>query len=216
MSDEQTVVLRHWVQARWLTLLGVALVSTLYGFMYASDSNAEASNAEALDAKASGTPHYTFSWPLQAEATLPRGGTTRGAPVNLDTVPGAEWSALQAKNIAAIERDRLAILAMAGTYRTTFDFLEVLSFTGASAPQPYQSWGTEKIYIDSDTGHQISLVHILEMRIQLPDGSISEPMVTKHWRQDWLYEPDALVEYRGNATWQRRVPSANERKGRWL
>lgn len=28
--------------------------------------------------------------------------------------------------------------------------------------------------------------------------------------------PDALVEYRGNATWQRRLLNSNERKGRWL
>jgi len=36
------------------------------------------------------------------------------------------------------------------------------------------------------------------------DGSISEPMVTKHWRQDWNYEPQDIVEYRGRDRWQQR------------
>lgn len=159
---------------------------------------------------------YTFSWPLNAQALTPRGGTTRGAPVTLDEQPSAAWTALQAKDISDFERDRRAILAMAGTYRSTFDFLEVLSFNQAPPQRPYQSWGTEKVFVDSDTGRAISLVHILEMRVMQQDGSISEPIVTKHWRQDWQYEPEAIVEYRGNATWKKRSLSAGERKGRWL
>lgn len=165
----------------------------------------------------SSATYYAFAWPLSADAPTPRGGTSKGAPITLDTTPSVQWQALQAKDISDFERDRRAILAMAGTYRTSFDFLEVLNFNGVAGKQrPYQSWGTEKVYVDNDTGRNISLVHILEMRIQMPDGSISEPMVTKHWRQDWQYEPDAIVEYRGNATWQRRALAANERKGRWL
>ncbi|MGC3981999.1 MAG: hypothetical protein QM808_12120 [Steroidobacteraceae bacterium] len=159
---------------------------------------------------------YTFSWPLDNSAPAPRGGTTRGAPVDLDQQPSQAWLALQQQNLSTFERDRRAILAMAGAYRSTFDFLEVLSFSTAATQRPYQSWGTEKVYVDSDTGKAISLVHILEMRIVMGDGSLSEPIVTKHWRQDWQYEPDSMVEYRGNATWQRRALSGSERKGRWL
>lgn len=166
---------------------------------------------------AASAPYYVFAWPLGGDAVTPRGGTSKGVPVTLDGAPSAQWQALQEKGIADFERDRRAILAMAGTYRVGFDFLEVLGFNSSAAKQrPYQSWGTEKVYVDSDTGRAISLVHILEMRIQKPDGSVSEPMVTKHWRQDWQYEPEDIVEYRGNATWQRRVLSASERKGRWL
>jgi hypothetical protein len=159
---------------------------------------------------------YTFSWPLDTDALMPRGGATRGAPIRLDTQPSSAWQALQASGIGGFEQDRRAILAMAGTYRSSFDFLEVLSFNSSAAAQrPYQSWGTEKVYVDADTGRSISLVHILEMRIEQSDGVISEPIVTKHWRQDWQYEPDAIVEYRGNATWQRRLLKNAERKGHW-
>src|SRR5262245_54137042 len=95
-------------------------------------------------APASGQPktvssRYTFSWPVGPEAPAPRGGTTRGVPVEADQQPSAEWQALQQPGLSAQERDRRAILAMAGGYRVNFDFLEVASFVkeGARA-QPYQ------------------------------------------------------------------------------
>ena len=159
---------------------------------------------------------YTFSWPLGPEAPAPRGGTTRGAPVELAPAPSAEWQALQQPGLAAIERDRRAILAMAGTYRVTFDFLEVASFTGdGTRARPYQSWGTEKIYVDRDEPGFISLVHVLEMRVVGQGGRISEPMVTKHWRQDWRFEPQLLIEHVEGARWQRRALGEGERRGLW-
>jgi hypothetical protein len=162
-------------------------------------------------------PRYTFSWPLDdSEALKPRGGTTRGAEVTLDLAKSADWRALQSPNLGAFERDRRAILTMAGTYRVSFDFLEVVSFDANAQPKaPYQSWGTEKIYVDRNEGGFISLVHILEMRIKQDDGSVSEPMVTKHWRQDWRYEPEYIVEFKGRDRWQRRKLAPAQAKGQW-
>jgi hypothetical protein len=54
------------------------------------------------------------------------------------------------------------------------------------------------------------------MRFVDKDGKVSEPMVTKHWRQDWRYEPETIVEYKGRDRWQRRALSAAERRGAWL
>lgn len=157
---------------------------------------------------------YTFSWPLGADQLQPRGGSTRGAQVTLDLNPSPAWLALQETGIGTFERDRRAILAMAGIYRATFDFLEVVAFDPqAKAQAPYQSWGTEKIYVDVDSEKFISLVHILEMRIVEKDGSISEPFVTKHWRQDWRFEPTEIIEYQGNDRWQRR--SLKPAPGSW-
>jgi len=168
-------------------------------------------------ATSAAAPRYTFSWPIDGANLRPRGGTTKGPPVTLDTRPSESWQALQAAGLSDFERDRRAILAMAGAYRVTFDFLEVVPFTISQAPKaPYQSWGTEKIYVDSDTGKSISLVHILEMRLLKPDGSVSEPMVTKHWRQDWSYEPSSIVEHKGRDRWQRRELSAAEKIGTWM
>jgi hypothetical protein len=160
---------------------------------------------------------YTFSWPLDGSHLKPRGGSTKGAPVSLATAPSDAWKALQADDISSLERDRRAIRAMAGTYRVTFDFLEVVPFDVQSKPvAPYQSWGTEKIYVDRDEENFISLVHILEMRFVQEDGSLSEPMVTKHWRQDWEYQPTHIVEHTGRDQWRRRNLDAKETRGAWV
>ncbi len=158
---------------------------------------------------------YTFSWPLVSGALKPRGGTTKGPPVILDLEPSRAWRAIQAPGLTALERDRRAILAMAGTFRVTFDFLEIAQFADKQQQAPYQSWATEKVYVDADEGSFISLVHILEMRFIDEDGNISEPMVTKHWRQDWRYEPAHLVMYQGNHTWTRHKLDTANQKHTW-
>jgi hypothetical protein len=175
-------------------------------------------SAALIGAEAASPPaasRYTFSWPVGPEAPAPRGGTTRGAPVELVTAPTAQWQALQQPGLGAQERDRRAILAMAGTYRVTFDFLEVANYAGAERARPYQSWGTEKIYVDRNEPGHVSLVHILAMRVMGEDGRISEPMITRHWRQDWRFEPAQLVEHVDGRSWTRRALSPAERRGQW-
>lgn len=162
-------------------------------------------------------PRYTFSWPLDADALKPRGGTTHGAPVALDREPSVAWQVLQTPRLSPQERDRHAILTMAGAYRVTFDFLEIDSYAVPGRPTaPYQSWATEKIYVDRDEPGFVSLVHILQMRVVESDGKVGDPFVTKHWRQDWIYEPAAIVEYQGLDCWQQRFLADDERRGAWL
>jgi hypothetical protein len=171
----------------------------------------------ANDTPPASPPRYTFSWQLDGGGLMPRGGTTKGPSVTLDKAASPEWQRLQEKGLSDVERDRRAILAMAGTYRVTFDFLEVTPFGADDQPKaPYQSWGTEKVYVDSDQGEFISLVHILEMRIVQPDGKLSEPMVTKHWRQDWTYQPTHIVRYQGNDRWERRMLAQSQSAQRWV
>lgn len=196
-----------------MSRIGWIVVATALCVAAASADEYAGKQQQTIDAPS----RYTFSWPLGTDIPAPRGGTTRGAPVTLDLEPSKAWRDLQADGLSAQERDRRAILAMAGTYRVTFDFLEVVPFVEPDEPNaPYQSWATEKIYVDSDDGRNISLVHILEMRIVKQDGSISEPMVTKHWRQDWQYQPTHVVEYRGRDRWQRRKLDAAAARGAWL
>ena len=175
-----------------------------------------AARADPASAPAAAPARYTFSWPLGVDQPRPRGGVSRGAPVVLDPAPSPAWQALQATGIDAAERDRRAILAMAGTFRVSFDFIEVATFGEPNRLAPYQSWATEKVYVDRDEPGFISLVHILEMRLVGNDGTISEPHVTKHWRQDWRYEPDSIVEYQGLERWRRRALARDEQRGAWL
>jgi len=173
--------------------------------------------AKEPSAEVAATSQFTFAWPLGEHALTPRGGSTRGAPVVLDSAPGESWKRLREPGLSAFERDRRAILAMAGPYRASFDFLEVVRFDPTLKPDaPYQSWGTEYVFISEDRGGFIALQHVLVMRMQLEDGTLSEPMVTRHWRQEWRYEPDGLVVYEGANTWGKRSLSQEQRLGAWV
>src|SRR6185436_20526971 len=109
-------------------------------------------------------------------------GTTRGAAVTLDREPSDAWRRLREPGLAAQERDRRAILAMAGAYRVSFDFLEVVRFDAALKPDaPYQSWATEYVFVAEDRPDFIALQHVLAMRMLLDGGKVSEPMVVRHW-----------------------------------
>ncbi|MDZ7790186.1 MAG: DUF6607 family protein [Xanthomonadales bacterium] len=160
---------------------------------------------------------YVFSWPFIDTADMaPRGGTTTGPEPEEVTEPTEAWTSLQAEGLDKVERDRRAILAMAGAYRASFDFLETVGFTPGFVPsKPYRSWGTEYVYVVADEPEFISLQHILVMVVEQEDGSLSEPFVTKHWRQDWRYEDTDLHEYVGHGTWERTTLSEAEADGRW-
>jgi hypothetical protein len=169
------------------------------------------------DAGGANASWFTFAWPLDENALKPRGASTRGTPVVLDPAPGEAWKRLREPGLSALERDRRAILAMAGPYRVSFDFLEVLRFDPAlKSDAPYQSWGTEYVFVAEDRDSFIALQHILVMRMQNEDGSSSEPIVIRHWRQEWRYQADALVAYEGAHTWSRKSVPAQQREGSWV
>ncbi|MGH7339410.1 MAG: DUF6607 family protein [Candidatus Rokuibacteriota bacterium] len=154
------------------------------------------------------TRQFTFAWPFrEGDGVAPRGGTTKGPPVTLATEPSPAWLSLQEPGLADLERDRRAILAMAGTFRTSFDFLEVVGFRSGFVPDlPYQSWGTEYVYVVRDEPRFVSLQHVLVMFLEA-DGKVEGPIVTRHWRQEWRYEDPELLTYRGHETWAKeRVP----------
>ena len=160
---------------------------------------------------------FIFAWPLGEAQLKPRGGTTPGAPVTLEKSPGAAWQKLHEPGLSAQERDRRAILAMAGAYRVTFDFLEVVRFDPAlKADAPYQSWATEYVFVSEDRPDFVALQHILAMRIRTKDGKVSEPILQRHWRQEWRYEAPQLLSYEGNNTWVLHSLAPEKDKGAWV
>lgn len=176
-----------------------------------------AHSEENQDKGATATLRYTFSWAFKDDSILkPRGGLTIGPDVELAGKPSQSFQRLQDKSLTKKARDRLAILAMAGDYRTSFDFIETMGFSSDyEPPAPYQSWGTERVYVIADSEDFISLQHILVMEFVAEDGSVSEPMVVKHWRQDWQYEDDSIHEYRGHNTFERRAYESSRVNGSW-
>lgn len=167
--------------------------------------------------QASTEKQYTFTWNFTENSNLkPRGGLSKGVPVTLDTSASPEWLKLQEANISDLERDRRAILAMVGEYKVSFDFIEVAGFTDNYQPKsPYQSWATEKVYVVEDKKDFISLQHVLVMQTVNKDGSKNPPMVTKHWRQDWQYQPKQVLVYTGYNAWTTKPVNAAEQQNSW-
>ena len=136
--------------------------------------------------------------------------------MELANAPSEGWRSLTETDLTDRERDHRAILAMAGPYRTTFDFIETLGFTPGYRPgRPYQSWGTEFVYVVADEPDFISLQHILVMVFRQEDGTVSEPLVVKHWRQDWRYQDRELFAYAGHDRWQEQRRRARAVSGYW-
>lgn len=165
----------------------------------------------------SSTRRYTFGWPYVSGSEMaPRGGSSRGPAVTVRDEPTEAWRGLHERGLSKFERDRRAILAMAGDYRTSFDFLETVGFTAGFEPgKPYQSWATETIDVIEDTGESITLQHVIVMRYIDEDGIIEGPFVQKHWRQHWVYQDTSIHAYSGNGSWTERVFEPGEVEGRW-
>ena len=149
---------------------------------------------------------FTFSWQFQdSDAMRPRGGTTKGSTVELSNESNSAWRKLSNEEHSNFERDRHAILSMAGNHRVTFDFIETIVHDPISKPdRPYQSWGTEYVLVIEDNPQFISLQHILVMTFVDKDGKTSKPMVMKHWRQDWQYAPSQILVHNLTKGWHRR------------
>jgi hypothetical protein len=136
--------------------------------------------------------------------------------VVLATTPGEAWQHLQAKDLDARERDRAAILALAGDFRSSFDFLEMLLYEpGAGPARPYRSWGTERIAVLDERPDFVSLQHTLVMFAVGDSGDIQGPFVQKHWRQDWQYEPTRQLAFLGDGRFGLRPVAPAERRGAW-
>jgi len=180
-------------------------------------SASPAGETTAAAATSGPTRQFTFSWPYTVgDAMAPRGGTSHGPPVTLDDAPSPGWKSLQEPGVAALERDRRAILAMAGTFRASFDFIEAIGYRPGFTPdRPYQSWGTEYVYVVHDEPRYIALQHVLVMFMKSKDGEVQGPFVVKHWRQDWRYEDRDLLVYRGRLTWAKQRLASEQAKGAW-
>lgn len=190
-------------------LAGCATAESLSGAVRAEEAGAPA------------TPElrqFTYSWMFRPDSAMaPRGGTTTGADLTLVKTPSASWTALREAGLSGQERDRRAILAMAGPWRASFDFIETAGFVPGFEPaRPYRSWGTEYVYVIEDRPDFVSLQHILVMFMKGEEGAVQGPFVVKHWRQDWAFEASDFHEFEGNGRWTRTTLPATETEGTWV
>lgn len=111
----------------------------------------------------------------------------------------------------AFNADRAAILAMAGTYRVKFDFKETVAIAPGYEPiEPKRSGGYEAVRVIEDTGRTIRLQHLLVVKDEQ-----DKPVIIKHWRQDWTYEPETVLTYDGPDQWKLSPVPAARRADAW-
>lgn len=122
----------------------------------------------------------------------------------MPSAPGSERSE------AAFQRDRDAILAMAGEYDVTFDFREVVALQEDYEFADDKHTGAwEVVRVIEDRGNFISLQHLLLT------GEDDDAMVIKHWRQDWEYQPERMMAFRGHDDWDMVDVEAAQAAGAW-
>ncbi len=114
------------------------------------------------------------------------------------------------RSAAEFEADRDAILAMVGEYAVTFDFSEFMAVeAGYELAEDKTTPAREVVYVIEDTGEYIALQHLLLV------GDPTAPVVIKHWRQDWQYQPERVMQYQGFGTWHMDAVSDAEAAGAW-
>jgi hypothetical protein len=64
--------------------------------------------------------------------------------------------------------------------------------------------------VAEDRGTLIRLQHLLVV-----EGADGKPVVIKHWRQDWRYEPPDLLVYTGMNHWRLEIVPEADRGGAW-
>lgn len=109
-----------------------------------------------------------------------------------------------------LQKDRAAILAMAGRYSVTFHFEETVALSKGYEKKPVKDSGAQEwVLVVEERDNFISLQHILIM------GQGESQFVLKHWRQDWRYEPQRLLQFTGGNTWTMQSLSDAQRQGQW-
>lgn len=110
------------------------------------------------------------------------------------------------------ELDQKSIKDMCGCYEVTFNFTETFNYSKDSlykASSQEISGGLEWAGLLTDDDNKIVIQHILQV------GDPRDPMIVKHWRQDWLYENTELYTYDADNTWKYIKKSSSEVEGQW-
>lgn len=110
----------------------------------------------------------------------------------------------------ALEAGRRAVLGMVGDFHVRFDTRETVPFVQDYEPaDPAIHAGDEVVRVIEDTGTTLRLQHILVVR----QGG--QTFTIRHWRQDWTFEPEAVLTYAGADTWRLVPTTPDSRRGLW-
>ena len=110
------------------------------------------------------------------------------------------------------EQDKNAIKEMCGCFEVTFNFTETFNYSQDSLYKPSATKvdrGLEWAQLVTDEDDKVVIQHILQV------GNPAEPMIVKHWRQDWLFENTDLYVYDGDNKWAFEKKAADAVTGQW-
>lgn len=116
----------------------------------------------------------------------------------------------EADGLENFEKDREAILAMAGEYEVKFRFEESFPIReGYELKERYDAGAREVVKVVSDTGGRIVLQHLLVV------GDEEDETVIKHWGQIWTYQDERILNYQGDVEWLNVAVSKEDAAGKW-
>ena len=108
------------------------------------------------------------------------------------------------------QKDRSAILKMAGAFKVDFTFKETIALADDyQLKKPYHTAANELVKVVEDTGKRIALQHLL-----IVNGETG-PQVIKHWAQVWQFEDTRALEFQGDLVWNPINHSVEKTKGTW-
>lgn len=110
------------------------------------------------------------------------------------------------------QKDREAIKSMCGCYEVTFNFAETFNYSNDSLYKPSKTKvdkGLEWAQLVTDADDKIQIQHLLQV------GNPAEPMIVKHWRQDWLFENTDSYTYNADNRWTYKKLKPSEVEGQW-
>lgn len=108
------------------------------------------------------------------------------------------------------QQDIKSIKSMCGCYEVKFNFTETFSYpkdslTYKPSETKHES-ALEWVELVEDTPNKISMQHLL---------IVSDDMIIKHWRQDWLYENTDLYSFDKGTSWKYKKLDKKAVKGQW-
>lgn len=110
------------------------------------------------------------------------------------------------------QQDLTAIKDMCGCYEVTFNFTETFNYSSDSLYKPSATKvdkALEWAQLVTDEDDKIQIQHLLQV------GNPAEPMIIKHWRQDWLFENQDLYTFDANNKWVYEHKSKSDVAGQW-
>ncbi|MEO7975698.1 DUF6607 family protein [Flavobacterium sp.] len=108
------------------------------------------------------------------------------------------------------QQDTKSIKSMCGCYEVKFNFTETFQYAKDSAAykpsKTKHETALEWVALIEDSPNKISMQHLL---------IVSDDMIIKHWRQDWLFENTDLYLFDKNTSWKYKKLDKKAVKGQW-